>query len=100
MTPATAKIIVIDDEKRMCDSLTALLRGEGHDVTGYQNPPEAISAIRKERADLVITDIKMPQMDGLEVLRSIKEIDEGIPVILLTGHASLDSALDAISKGA
>jgi signal transduction histidine kinase/CheY-like chemotaxis protein len=84
----------------MCDSLTALLRGEGHDVTGYLSPPEAIGAIRKERADLVITDIKMPEMDGLEVLRSIKEIDEGIPVILLTGHASLNSALDAISKGA
>ncbi len=100
MMQPSARIVVIDDEKRMCDSLTALLRGEGHDVTGYLDPPAAISAVRRERVDLVITDIKMPEMDGLEVLRNIKEIDEGIPVILLTGHASLDSGLDAISKGA
>jgi signal transduction histidine kinase/FixJ family two-component response regulator/putative methionine-R-sulfoxide reductase with GAF domain len=96
----TSKIIIIDDEKRMCDSLSALLEGEGHDVSGYQNPAQAIEAIRGHRVDLVISDIKMPEMDGLEILRVVKQIDEGIPVILLTGYASLDSALEAISQGA
>ncbi len=100
MTKPTAKIVIIDDEKRMCDSLTTLLQGEGYQTTGFQSPPQALTAIRDGKVDLVITDIRMPEMDGLEILRTVKEIDEMIPVILLTGNASLDSALDAISKGA
>ncbi|MBU0983713.1 MAG: response regulator [candidate division Zixibacteria bacterium] len=96
----TEKILVIDDEKRMCDSLSALLRSEGFTVSSFQEPPEAIKALESEKIDLVITDIKMPEMSGLDVLAAVKGIDEGIPVILLTGHASLDSALEAIGKGA
>lgn len=100
MTPKGEKIVIIDDEKRMCDSLTALLEGEGYQVTSYQHSPEAVDAISETKVDLVITDIKMPQMDGVEVLKRVKEIDDGIPVILLTGNASLNSAVDAISRGA
>ena len=100
MSAATEKIIIIDDEKRMCDSLTALLQGEGYQVRSFQQSPEAIDSIRNERVDLVITDIKMPQMDGLEILKLVKEIDEDIPVILMTGYASLDTAVDAIARGA
>jgi len=100
MTRTASKIIIVDDEKRMCDSLAALLTGEGHDVVGFQHSPDAIEAVRAQKVDLVITDIRMPVMDGLEILRAVKEIDDGIPVILLTGYASLDSALGAISQGA
>ncbi|MBN1211833.1 MAG: GAF domain-containing protein [candidate division Zixibacteria bacterium] len=100
MSSATEKIIIIDDEKRMCDSLTALLEGEGYLVQSFQQSPLAVEVIRNEKVDLVITDIKMPQMDGLEILRVVKEIDEDIPVILMTGYASLDTAVDAIARGA
>jgi len=100
VTNKPARIVIIDDEKRMCDSLSALLQGEGYQVISFQHSPQALGTVRSEKVDLVITDIKMPQMDGLEILRRVKEIDDGIPVILLTGNASLDSALDAISKGA
>lgn len=100
MTRTASKIIIVDDEKRMCDSLAALLTGEGHDVIGFQHSPDAVKAVRAQKVDLVITDIRMPVMDGLEILRAVKEIDDGIPVILLTGYASLDSALGAISQGA
>jgi len=100
MIKTASRIIIIDDEKRMCDSLAALLSGDGHEVAAFERSPEAVGAIEKGRVDLVITDIKMPVMDGLEILRRVKEIDEGIPVILLTAYASLDSAVDAISRGA
>lgn len=94
------RIIIIDDEKRMCDSLTALLQGDGYHVAGFQRSVEAVEVIRSEKVDLVVTDIKMPGMDGLQILKAVKEVDEGIPVILMTGYASLDSALSAIAQGA
>jgi signal transduction histidine kinase/CheY-like chemotaxis protein len=84
----------------MCESLGALLEGEGHEVSTFSRSPEAVEAIRNHRVDLVISDIKMPDMDGLDILQAVKDIDEGIPVILLTGYAALDSALEAISRGA
>lgn len=97
---ATATIVVIDDEKRMCDSLTALLSGDGYNVMAYQTSTEAVQAIREHRVDLVITDIVMPEMDGLDVLKAVKAVDDGIPVVLMTGNASLDSAVQAIGQGA
>jgi len=100
MTKVTEKIIIIDDEKRMCDSLTALLSDDGYQVIAYQNSPEAATAIRNQKVDLVITDIKMPVMDGLQILQVVKEVDEDIPVILMTGYASLDSAIEAVVQGA
>ena len=100
MNDVPAKIIVIDDEKRMCDSLSALLTGDGYTVDTFQSSPEAVKAIHGSKVDLVISDIKMAEMDGLEVLEAVKKVDEDIPVILMTGYASLSSALDAIAKGA
>jgi signal transduction histidine kinase/FixJ family two-component response regulator/putative methionine-R-sulfoxide reductase with GAF domain len=100
MAAKSERIVIIDDEKRMCDSLSALLAGEGYQVAAFQRSPQAVEAIRNEKVDLVITDIKMPDMDGLVVLQLVKEIDEGIPVILLTGNASLESAIDAVGRGA
>jgi signal transduction histidine kinase/FixJ family two-component response regulator len=101
MTPAKPeRIIIIDDEKRMCDSLTALLQTPDTQVSAFQSSPEAVEVIKNERVDLVVTDIKMPQFDGLEILRAVKAIDDDIPVILMTGYASMDTALEAIAKGA
>ena len=94
------KIVIIDDEKRMADSLTSLLTADGYSVRSFQDSREAIELIRSERVDLVISDIKMPRMDGLEILREIKKIDDGIPVILMTGYGSLETAIDAIGRGA
>lgn len=100
MTEKTERIVVIDDEKRMCESLSALLQSGGIEVRAFQNSPAAIESIRNERVDLVVTDIKMPHMDGLQILKAVKEIDDGIPVILMTGYGSMDTALEAIAQGA
>lgn len=100
MSPSPEKIIIVDDEQRMCESLSKLLTNEGYKVTAFQHSFEAAEAIRESKVDLVLTDIKMPRLDGLELLKIVKEVDEDIPVILMTGYASLDSALDAIAHGA
>ena len=100
MTTTPEKIVIIDDEQRMCDSLSALLSDEGYEVVSFQKSPQALDNIRNKRVDLVISDILMPDMDGLDILKAVKKIDEGIPVILLTGNASLDTALEAIAEGA
>ncbi len=100
MSDAPERIIIIDDEKRMCDSLSALLIGDGYEVDAFQNSTEAAEAIKKRRVDLVITDIKMPALDGLEILKRVKAVDDGIPVILMTGYGSLDTAIEAVASGA
>lgn len=100
MTTISEIIILVDDEQRMCDSLSALLVNEGYQVEAFQSSSRAAQAIRNKKVDLVITDIKMPELDGLKLLQIVKEVDEDIPVILMTGYASLDSAVEAISLGA
>jgi len=96
-----ARIMVVDDEVRMCDSLSKLLGAEGYDVTTYVDPQLALAALKEERAfDCVLTDIKMPGTDGLEILRQSRDHDPWAPVILMTGYASLDSAVEAVNHGA
>jgi len=97
---AAEKIIIVDDEQRMCESLTALLTGDGYSVESYREAQGAAEAIRRGKVDLVITDIKMPELSGLDLLRIVKEVDEEIPVILMTGYASLDTAIEAVGIGA
>lgn len=93
-------IIVVDDELRMCESLTALLVDDGYKVDSYQRADEAAEAICSGHVDLVVSDIKMPQMSGIELLRIVREVDEEIPVILMTGYASMDTAIEAVALGA
>ncbi len=94
------RIIIVDDEQRMCESLSALLIDDGYAVDSFQKSADAADAIRQERVDLLITDIKMPGLDGIELLKIVKEVDEEIPVILMTGYASLDTAIEAVAAGA
>lgn len=93
------RIIIIDDEQGMGDSLRTLLQGEGFEVQSFQVPEQALAAMHTKSTDLIITDIKMPQMDGVTLLRQVKAHDD-IPVIMMTGFGSLETAIDAISHGA
>ena len=99
MPKKVEKIIIIDDEKRMCDSLSALLSQSSYQVATFQDPLKAMKHIESADVDLVVTDIKMPKMTGLEILEKIHEKDELLPVILMTAYATLSSAVEAISKG-
>jgi signal transduction histidine kinase/DNA-binding response OmpR family regulator len=94
------KILVVDDEERMCESLKTLLSGVGYEVTTMQEGEKAIEKIKQDAFDLVITDIKMPKFDGLDILKAIRSRDQDALVILMTGFASLESAVNAINQGA
>lgn len=95
-----AKILVIDDQRAIRTSLKDILEMEGHAVELAENGQEGMEKFGAEKYDMVITDIKMPEMDGIEVLSKIMEQHEEIPVIMISGHGDIDTAVDAIKKGA
>ncbi|MFM7231745.1 MAG: sigma-54-dependent transcriptional regulator, partial [bacterium] len=97
---AAEKILVVDDEQSMTQFLGIVLRKEGYQVTTVNSGREALDKIRMEPFDVVLSDIKMPGMDGIQVLQAIKKFDPNIPVVLMTAFASQQSAIDAVNLGA
>ncbi len=97
---AGEKILIVDDERSMCQFLSIMLRKEGYRVTTVSNGKKAIEEIRNSKFDVVLTDIKMSGMDGIEVLTEIKKVDPAIPVIIMTAYASQKTAIEAVNRGA
>jgi DNA-binding NtrC family response regulator len=93
-------ICVVDDEQDSVDMLVETLRTLGYDAVGTVNPLEALEHVRSGQCRVVISDIKMPVMDGGKLLEQALKLDPGVSVILITGYYSLDSAVDAIRRGA
>jgi len=100
MVDQKAKILVVDDEVRMCDSLHTLLTSIGHEVETAFDGDSASEKIAASDYDVVLSDIKLPGKDGIDVLRAAKEKDPNSVVILMTAYASLESAMRAVSEGA
>ncbi|MDP3420258.1 MAG: sigma-54 dependent transcriptional regulator [Thiobacillus sp.] len=94
------RILLIDDETIALTNLTHVLQREGYAVTACKDGETGLAALRKTDFDLVLTDLKMPGIDGMEVLREVHTRYPGVPVIMITGHASLDSAVEAMKAGA
>ncbi len=94
------KILIIDDEKPTLDMFRLLLSAHGYDVLTAENGREGIEVFERERPPLVITDIKMPGMDGIEVLRLIKGSNPKAEVIVITGHGDMDLAIKALNLDA
>ncbi len=93
-------IFVVDDEDILRVTLTDDLAEAGFNVQDFDNPLNALAAIEKQSVDVLITDIKMPQMDGLELLARIKTVKPETCVIVMTAYSSVDSAIEAMKKGA
>ncbi len=95
-----ANILLIDDEKSIRKTLTEILSYEGYKVEEAADGQEGFNLFKSKEFDAVLCDIKMPKMDGLEFLEKAKEINPDIPIIMVSGHGNIDTAVDAVKKGA
>ena len=93
-------ILIVDDEKNYLLVLSAVLEDEGYEVLTALNGPEALEIQKRSDLDLILTDMKMPGMTGIELLESVKAIDPDLPVIMMTAHGTVDKAVEAMQKGA
>ena len=94
------RILLVDDESNVRKVFSDVLSRESYIVKGVENGPEAIKAIEEEIFDLALVDLRMPCMDGIEVLENIKKIKPQLPVIIYTGYGSVTSAVESMRKKA
>jgi two-component system response regulator PilR (NtrC family) len=97
---AASRVLVVDDERSMRELLSIVLRRDGYDVLLAADGRVAVQTLERERVDVLITDIRMPELTGVDVLREAKRIDPGIISIIMTAFASTDTAVDALRLGA
>jgi two-component system, NtrC family, response regulator PilR len=96
----SARVLVVDDERSMRELLMIVLRRDGHDVLVAEDGRAAVDIMRRERIDILVTDIRMPEMSGVDVLREAKQIDPAIISIIMTAFSSTDTAVEALRLGA
>ena len=105
-SPGTSLILIVDDDIEVCKSIRDAIKREGYNVDISTSGAEALEKVKKDRPDLIILDVRMPEMNGVQTLKAIKEIDDTIPVIMLSGYGDVDlaeesfrlSAYDYVSK--
>ncbi len=95
-----ANILIVDDERDILEQLPEIVQRWGHQTFTASNGFEALKVFEQHNIDLVVSDIKMPEMNGYELLQKVQEIDKQCVVLFLTGYPSLDSAVDAMQSGA
>lgn len=95
------KLLVVDDEPDMLRLLSMIIKEKTpYEVATTNNPLEALELVKKGGFDLVIADLKMPGLDGIELLESVKRFDEDIPVVIITAYGTVEAAVETIQKGA
>ncbi|MDP1761568.1 MAG: response regulator [Deltaproteobacteria bacterium] len=95
------RILVVDDEPNMLRLLkTILMDKTGYEVTTTNNPLEVSKLLQESHYDLVVTDLKMPLVDGIDLIGIVKNIDAAIPIIVITAYGTIETAEEAIQKGA
>jgi len=94
------RILIVDDEANMCSIIQDILSDEGYNVMVAENGSEALQVVRKITPDLIITDINMPCMGGLELLREVKNLHTDVQFIIMTAFGELETYLNAMSNGA
>jgi two-component system nitrogen regulation response regulator NtrX len=95
-----ASILIIDDEKAIRKTLTEILGYEGYKIDEASDGEEGLNKFRVKNYDLVLCDIKMPKLDGIEFLEKAKEINPEVPIIIISGHGNIETAVEAVKKGA
>ena len=95
-----AKILVIDDERAIRNTLKEILEMESHEVETAENGRIALDKAKQQQFDLIFSDIKMPEMDGMELLTALSEAEIDSPVVMISGHGTVETAVEGIKKGA
>ena len=95
---ANPSIMIIDDEKIVCDMMKLSLEQEGYEVETFLNGESALARLEQRKFNVVVTDLKMKGVDGLEVLRTVKQLYPGTVVIMITAFANLDVAIEALRE--
>ncbi|MBQ4021744.1 MAG: sigma-54-dependent Fis family transcriptional regulator, partial [Bacteroidales bacterium] len=94
------KILVIDDDRPIRNTLKEILEFEGHTISTAEDGKQGLEMAQNDAYDAIFCDIKMPNMDGLEVLAALADSDNETPIIMISGHGDIDTAVDCIKKGA
>lgn len=94
------KILVVDDDAQVLRTLRKILEKKGHQVLAFGSALAALERLKEEPVDLILTDLKMPEMDGIEFLSRAKALHPETPVILVTGFATIEMTVSAIKRGA
>ena len=94
------KLLIVDDEKNMRWAIRRALDKEGYEIVEASNGKEGIEAFEKHRPDVVLLDLKMPVMDGMEALEKIQETNTSVPILMLTAHGTMETAIEAMKLGA
>jgi DNA-binding NtrC family response regulator len=97
--PVNPKVLIVDDEERFRVILGKLLTVKGLEVDTIGSAKEALERLKEKLYDVILLDVKMPEMDGVQALAEIKKLSPGIEVIILTGHASVDAAMEIMKLG-
>src|ERR1043165_2110778 len=95
-----SRILVIDDEAAIRDALKMTLEYEGYEFIGAATGQEGLALVEREAPDLVLLDVKMPGMDGIEVLDRLRAMNDALPVVVISGHGTISTAVEATKKGA
>lgn len=95
-----ATILIIDDEKSIRTTLSDILSYEGYKIEEAADGQEGINLFKKKQYDVVLCDIKMPKIDGMEFLEQAVEVNPDVPIIMVSGHGNIDNAVEAVKKGA
>ncbi len=93
------KALVVDDEESVCEAVKAILETENFDVTATTSSLQAVELVRRDRYDLIVSDLKMPELDGLQFYDKVREIEDKSIFVVMTAYSSAFPAVDAVSKG-
>ncbi len=96
----TEKVLLVDDEKDFVEALGERMKNRGMNVTTTTSAKDAINKVKAESYDAIVLDLQMPEMDGMEALKAMREIKPEMQIILLTGHATVEKGIKAIKMGA
>jgi signal transduction histidine kinase/FixJ family two-component response regulator len=100
MTTQHARLLIVDDEEALMTALCDTLKAEGYATTGFTSATAALAQLRERQFDLLLTDLMMPEMDGIALLRAAQTVDPDLAGIVMTGHGTIDTAVQALRGGA